>query len=594
MHDPARVLASIEPLCRNNTMPESRRRTGSDNPRPPATRTFARIVVPLAILATTATLLAITGARALERLPDVRVTPVALISTTSRGSASSAIDDESGTVQAPGWIEPAPFATEIRALRDGTIAEILVLEGAAVAEGDVIARLEDAAERIALVKADATLAARARELHESAAATMIATQALELASASSERLYAAEAAAAEARLLADRVSAEIAAAEAEAAEAKDLLETRKMLITPGGATEGEVRRLGLRVQALTARVDALRSEAPTRHARAEALARSELIARRARELLVTERSALVEAKRTEAKIAAEYADALASQEYAALALSRSEIRAPHAGVMLSRNAVVGGRASLEGAPIALLYDPNHLQIRCDVPAKDAAFLAIGLAAEIRTDALPDRVIEGIVERLVPLGDLQKNTVQCKVRIVDPPAELRADMLVRVKIRARTTSRNAQREGVAIPVTALLSESGEVVSANSSPSQGSSAFVLVAIPEAGAARVERRSIVVGTLRANNWIEVDEGLAGGDRVVLPDPSEGASDSRSMALLAATLEGMRVNLREIHLAAPYETIPDVGSEHENAMGDSEADRDASSHKNSAPGSREDVSRE
>lgn len=259
----------------------------------------------------------------------------------------------------------------------------------------------------------------------------------------------------------------------------------------------------------------------------------------------------------EAKVAAELAEALAARDRAALALERSEIRAPHAGTILSRSGVVGARASLEGAPIALLYDPTSLQVRCDVPAKDAAFLAIGLAAEVRTDALPDRVLEGVVERLVPLGDLQKNTVQCKVRIVDPPVELRADMLVRVKIRARDTGGSAQREAVAVPVAAL--DTG-----GTAPTLGAAAQVLVAIPESGAARIERRAVVVGALRANGWIEIDEGLAGGDRVVLPE--EPGADS--IANLASAFDGTRVAPREVHVGAPYEEPP---------VGDGDDDGDA-----------------
>lgn len=538
------------------------RSAGGHAPPPPASRVVARVLVPFAILGGATALLAISGARAFERLPEVRVMPVALIPSEGRASGVTSNADDAASVQAPGWIEPAPFATELRALRDGTITEVRVLEGASVARGDVIALLEHAEEEIALAEADATLAARQREAGASAELAEIAARAADIAADSGERMHAAEAAAAEARILADRLPADLAAAEAELAEARDLLDTRKALIAPGGATEGEVRRLGLRVESLAARVEALRLEMPSRRARAEALANSVKIARRARESLIAERTALVEARRMEAKVAAELAEALAARDRAALALRRSEIRAPHAGTILSRSAVVGARAGREGEPIARLYDPTSLQVRCDVPAKDAAFLAIGLPAEIRADALPDRVLEGVVERLVPLGDLQKNTVQCKVRIVDPPTELRADMLVRVKIRARGAGGSAQREAVAIPVRALLVD-------ESVPTRGSSGEVLVAIPETGAVRIARRAVVVGSMRANGWIEIDEGLVGGDRVVLPNEAIDEAPSTAIATLATTLDGARATPREVHLGEPYvstvESQRDGGGENE-----------------------------
>ena len=156
------------------------RSTGSQPPPPPISRTVARIIVPLAILGTAAALLAITGVRALERLPEVRVTPVALIPAQGRASNERSAADENGTVQAPGWIEPAPFATELRALRDGTIAEVRVLEGASVASGEVIAVLEHAAETIALAEAEAALAARRREAEASAELAELAAQSVEI------------------------------------------------------------------------------------------------------------------------------------------------------------------------------------------------------------------------------------------------------------------------------------------------------------------------------------------------------------------------------------------------------------------------------
>jgi hypothetical protein len=79
----------------------------------PASRFIARYLVPALILITAAALLAVTGWRALERLPAVRVSPVAIIASQR---SSTRVD---GGLQAPGWIEPAPYAIEIRALREG-------------------------------------------------------------------------------------------------------------------------------------------------------------------------------------------------------------------------------------------------------------------------------------------------------------------------------------------------------------------------------------------------------------------------------------------------------------------------------------------
>ena len=115
--------------------------------RYPASRFVARYVVPIAILGGAAALLAITSWRALERLPEAQVTPVAVIA--SSRPASSRAD---GGLQAPGWIEPAPYAVEVRALREGVVDDFHVLEGTRVAKGDLLVTLERRAQEVAVAK----------------------------------------------------------------------------------------------------------------------------------------------------------------------------------------------------------------------------------------------------------------------------------------------------------------------------------------------------------------------------------------------------------------------------------------------------------
>ncbi|MEY5061777.1 MAG: hypothetical protein RIS45_1698, partial [Planctomycetota bacterium] len=134
-------------------------------------------------------------------------------------------------------------------------------------------------------------------------------------------------------------------------------------------------------------------------------------------------------------------------------------------------------------------------------------LAIGLVAEVRVDAMPNRVFRGRVTRIVPESDLQKNTVQCKVAVDEPDAALRPDMLARVRIL--TDGEANQAEAIAVPVEALRDR------------DGARARVLVAIPDAGAARTAVRDVMLGAERANGWLEVIDGLAAGDRVVV-DPA------------------------------------------------------------------------
>ena len=429
------------------------------------------------------------------------MTPVAVV------ASRTAEPPSEGGIQAAGWIEPAPFAVEVRALREGVVAEVHALEGARVEAGDVLATLERADVEIMREQAAAELRVAAADVDARAAVAAAAEQALSRPIEPERRLRVAEQALSEAEALVARLEAEIDEAVLLAREARDAFERKTQLAAGGAAAEGEARRLGMRADALDARTRALEAERPARAARLRAAEAERAAAQAARETLVAARGARDEAvaELAHARAQRELKTALLSQ--AELAVARSEIRAPRGGVVLSRSAVPGARAGGEEGALFTLYDPAQLQARCDVAVKDAARLAVGLAAEIRSDALPDARFKGIVTRIVPQGDIAKNTVQCKVLIEDPDAALRPDMLVRVRISATAAGSPARAETVAVPRDAIRA-TGDAGDAD----------VLVAVPEGALARVERRRITLGVERDGGWIEVTGGLAAGDRVVL----------------------------------------------------------------------------
>jgi multidrug efflux pump subunit AcrA (membrane-fusion protein) len=86
----------------------------------------------------------------------------------------------------------------------------------------------------------------------------------------------------------------------------------------------------------------------------------------------------------------------------------------------------------ESSTIAVLYDPAKLQVRVDVPLADAAKLGVGQKAQVRCSLLPDKAFSGEVTRITGEADLQRNTLQAKVRINDPVDQLRPEMLCRVE------------------------------------------------------------------------------------------------------------------------------------------------------------------
>ena len=473
-------------------------------PKYPAAKFIARVVVPVVLLGSTAAVLAWTGYRALESLPSAAVTPVAVIQSNTPAAAR-----KNSGLQAPGWIEPMPYAVEIPALREGVVATIHALEGDRVEAGALLITLESRAQEIARDKSAAELRAAHAELEAREIAATAAALTLTLAIDAERALKTTEAVLAETRGMLRKVGAEIDEADAMAREARDECTRKQSLVSSGGASEGDVRRLGFRASALEAKTASMRLERIVREAKVAAAQADVDAATIVRRELIAERLALSDARGASGIAQANLDARKAMLDEATLALERSEIRAPIAGVVLTRLTRPGSRVGGDAGALLTLYDSTSLQVRCDVPLKDAGKLLIGLTAEIRVDALPDRVFIGKVLRIVPQGDLQKNTVQCKVSIDSPDPALRPDMLARVRIAESLSEEGiVHGETLAIPALALRDASVD----------GTTATVIVAIPDKNAARTEMRQIVLGATRASGWIEVIDGLHAGDRVVL----------------------------------------------------------------------------
>ena len=486
-------------MSADRTMP------GSPATSRPRIRVITRVVVPVAILGSATILIVASAWRAFERAPAVRVAPVVVVA-----SQSVQAGDSSG-IQAPGWIEPAPFATEIRAFRDGIVTEVLVLEGSRVAAGDALLTLDSAAERIELAREQASLALAEATLAAKRANESAAERTLALTLEADGAVREAEAMLREAESSRGKLASLIAQAEAREAELRDEHERKQALLQAGAASAGDVRRLALRVAALAAEAESLRQERAAREARVVAATGALASARKARTELVAETRARDEARAETAAATAARDIATAARDAAALKVERSTVRAPRDGIVMRRSVTPGAKVGGDSGALLALYDPASLQVRCDVPLKEAAKLAVGLEAEIHVDALPSRTFAGRVIRIVPEGDLQKNTVQCKVEIVSPDPALRPDMLARVRIL--TDSAGRQAEAVAVPEDSLRTR------------DGARATVLLAMPEAGSTRTVAREITLGPTRDNGWIEVAAGLSGGDRIVLePSVTEG----------------------------------------------------------------------
>ncbi len=363
----------------------------------------------------------------------------------SQRAASPADDTKPGasttrsglTVQAPGWLEADPFYIACTALTDGIVAEMLVLEGESVEAGQVVARLvdDDAQIRVRLAEAQVAVAqaeAESRRADQQAAETDWAEPIERQRAVAVGRAALLEA---EAEL--SQLAALVAAQVAEGERLTEELTRSRTAYQSQAATEIEVIILEKRLKAQAARTSATEARRPMLEARVERLQAELQAAERHAELRIVERQALGTARAALVRAEAVLQATEAKRAEAALELERMIIRAPISGVVQRRVKAPGDKVmramdSEHSAHLLHLFDPAHIQVRVDVPLADAAHVSVGQRCEVIVEVLPDRTFAGEVSRITHEADLQKNTLQVKVRVLDPTPILKPEMLTRVK------------------------------------------------------------------------------------------------------------------------------------------------------------------
>lgn len=437
--------------------------------------------VPLAVAAGTVAVLVGSAWPVLQPAREVRVAQ-AVFDRASAGSAVSEASDtgagdggvrrDAPTVQAAGWLEAEPFYVACTALADGVVESIEVLEGERVEKGEVVARLvaEDAELRLRRAEADLAdaRAERDRVRAELAAARRSWEEPVELERA----VESGEAELAEARAELARLGSQVESAKATLVRLEEEYQRAAQLRDRKASTDFEVVIARQRVAAQRAHVASIEARRPVLEARARRLASELRAARRDLELRIVDRRELGGAKA--ALVAAEAAVERAGVERdeAKLELARMVIRAPITGYVQRRIKAPGDKVvrRMDGrhsAHLVHLYDPGKLQVRVDVPLADASHVQPGQRCEVVVEVLPDRTFRGEVLRSTHEADLQKNTLQFKVRVLDPDPILRPEMLTRVKFllpvasgdpsRRRT---NLEAARVLVPEAALDRSGGE--------------------------------------------------------------------------------------------------------------------------------------
>lgn len=194
----------------------------------------------------------------------------------------------------------------------------------------------------------------------------------------------------------------------------------------------------------------------------------------------------------------------AALDYAQTQLAATEIKAPVTGTVLQRIVERGEMVSPSAfgesgarTSVVALADLSDLQIELDISQADFARLQMGQRAEIIPEAFSNLKYEGFIAEIAPEANRAKATVQVKVKVENPDAQLRPEMNARVNFLGGAKSGATQSAPrVLVPKAAVVRKDGND-------------FVFVIKGN----RVEQRSVRLGN-ESGEFYYVFEGLSGGE--------------------------------------------------------------------------------
>jgi RND family efflux transporter MFP subunit len=229
----------------------------------------------------------------------------------------------------------------------------------------------------------------------------------------------------------------------------------------------------------------------------------------------------------QARLAATRANVDVAQSQLALSrqgLENLEIRAPFAGVVISKDAQPGEMVSPISAGggftrtgVATIVDMDSREVEVDVNEAYINRVRAGQRVECVLDAYPDWRIPAHVISIVPTADRQKATVRVRIGLDQLDPRILPDMGIKVSFLEDGAAAQAAAGAVTVPSNAIVTADG-------------ASFVWVVRD----GKVEKRPVVTGPADGDD-VPVTEGLQGGEAVVV-DPPRRLREGGAVELQAA----------------------------------------------------------
>jgi len=419
---------------------------------------------------------------------------------------------QAGTIlfQSPGWIEPRPTAISVAALAPGVIEELLVVEGQQVKRGEAIAKLISIDAELQVEQAENSLAIREGEMNRAKAELNAATIRFDNPVHLQVQLADAQSTLAKAHTELAKLPYLITASEARVEYARNSMEGKR---SAGAAISARITAQAESEYASAhADLQELQSRKPNLEREVEALTDKVKAIESQMKLLVEETRQVEEAQAKLQSALAMREEAKLQVRQAELALERNVVRAPMDGRVLRLVASPGTRvmgmessAGQSSSTVIDMYDPNRLQVRADVRLEDVPLVTHGQSVQIET-ASTKGVIHGRVLQMTSSANVQKNTLEVKVELIDPPSTVGPEMLVTATFLAPVDENRSPDANLAerMFVPSQLVQSSE-----------SGAFVWIVDSNDVA---QRRTVEVGSKTSGGLVEIKSGLAATDKIIV----------------------------------------------------------------------------
>lgn len=466
---------------------------------------LSRFVLPAVLIAGFLSLLVWASWEYLFPPKDVTVVPV--ISTTAEVRREG-----TPLFKAAGWIEPRPTPVRVAALAPGVVEKLLVREDDVVKPGQKIALLVDEDAKLARDRARAERDLRAAELEQARADLKAAATRLKQPVHLKAALGEAEAALAKVQTQLTDLPFQLRRAEADTQAARKDYESN--VASKGGVAGVETEISKSKWQSAAALVESLRRRKASLQGERDALAARRKAVQAQLELLIDE-------KRDEAIGRAKIKAAQARLDRAGVALAEAELRfkrmtvtSPiegrvyrligHPGARLGSGGMTQSTGH-DASTVVTLYRPDMLQIRVDVRFNDLLKVRLNQDVRITNPALSEP-ITGKVLFISSEADIQKNTLDVKVSLPNPPSVFKPEMLVDVTFLAPKTATQGSKPSkelkLYVPEQLVHREEG-------------AAWVWVADQSAKVAR--KIEVKTASVAGSGLVEVTSGLTPSSRII-----------------------------------------------------------------------------